>query len=97
MTDNDDKERLADGLPSFNSALLVLRDMGYVISLTELESSGEDVADEWSATKGNVELFASDPLGLLGLATIWEKRGRWDNKNDYDLYGQIVSATYGED
>ncbi len=62
----------------FAPAFAVLRSRGY-----HVEARAEAGGDQWLARRGDEELVADDPLQLLGLACMLEKRGRgWSATDD---------------
>lgn len=85
-------------------ALLTLESMGYTIGLayTGIERDGKVSYDQdWEATKPGISVSATNPVELLGLAMIAEKRGaHWqvgaDADNPLSRY-EDQAKTYDED
>ena len=61
---------LGDNLNVWNTCLAILRERGYTLSL-EADDPNADLAKcFWVAEKDGYDLWASDPIQLLGLASI---------------------------
>ncbi|MFT3776495.1 MAG: hypothetical protein QM820_64970 [Minicystis sp.] len=55
----------------YETCLRVLADRGWRASLSPRDVDEDDI---WRATKGDVELWADNPIELLGLVGVWEAR-----------------------
>ena len=62
-------------------AYLVLKEMGFKISVIEIESSEQ----LWTAQKQGLELNGASPLELLGLAQLVQCRGTNWRANDKEI------------
>lgn len=83
--------------PHENCALRQLNHMGYRLELLPTEE-GEAGVGDWFAENEDVELFASSPLALLGLAVAWERRHDLDSAElKRDLFDELLSAAYPGD
>ena len=93
--------KLADAFNTHNPALIVIEDMGFSFGIIPDEKSDEESETgigNWYAIKDDKEFIASDPLSLLGLITIWLKRGiNWRSDDDRDLYMEAMSNAYGDE
>lgn len=79
----------------WNSALRVLSSRGYQLDLTCQAQEGADIFEKhryltWHASNGEIELVASNPTELLGLANIAEHH----SDSNYEPYWWVVA---GED
>lgn len=89
--------RLAEAMNTYTPALLVLRQWGYAVTYRPPDEPGG--WSEWSARKEDREFIATDPLTLLGLATIGEVRGKdWQRRSgEPDMYGELLAAAFPVD
>jgi len=86
---------LVDALNTRNPCLVVIRDWGYEIGLNPVDE--EFGIGKWWAKKDDMEISASDPLALLGLVCLYEKRGRkWLRPEDPDIYEEVIDRYYSE-
>jgi hypothetical protein len=77
--------KLSEAMNCYNPALYVLVAWGYTCWM---EYDEIDATSTWMARQGDVQLSASNPLALIGLAAIWKERGRGWSKtsSEPDLY-----------
>ena len=66
-------EVLSEAMNTYNPALEVLLSRGYCL-FGEFESDDGPLR-AWIAERSDVRLAATTPLGLLGLAMLWEQQG----------------------
>lgn len=86
--------KLTDAMNTYNPALLSIIMKGYTLSL--IPSKDDDELGDWYATKDGDEFYASDPLRLLALISIYEIRGdSWEKKqNEENLYDHIIDQAF---
>lgn len=80
--------RLGDAMNTYNPALNILVELGYeVFVMVYTEEDGLEQKGDWVAVKDGNEFFARDPLALLGLVVLWEKRGAsWLRADEENIY-----------
>ncbi len=87
-------EQIADAGNTLVPAILTLRALGFTVTREE-----RDDGDWWLAQADNLELRASDPLKLLGLAELRRARGsKWkatDSKIDEILREYTLDGDAG--
>jgi hypothetical protein len=86
--------RLADAMNTYNPALNILKDKGYLLWLDPGDEDDDD--EDWWASKDGREFVAADPLRLLALVAIWEALGdawRISDKR-VPLYNEIRERAY---
>lgn len=76
---------------TYNPALEVIVEKGYKIIIVDNEESFD-----WKAIKKGEEFLASDPLRLLALITVFEKKGENWNSFKESYYDNILKEFYGE-
>ena len=86
---------LSQAMNTYTPALLCLQKIGYELRAVD-DDDGEDQTI-WIAENAEVRLSAFDPLALLGLASLWQMRGKdWSKGHEeqslYDLLmdGQVI-------
>jgi hypothetical protein len=72
---------------TYNPSLLALREKGYDVWL---ESSGDDDRSLWCARKDDHSFLAYSGPELLGLVALHEHFGDDWNRQEPDLYGQLI-------
>lgn len=88
---------LIDTVNTHNPSLIVLRDLGFEITI-EPDEECETELGIWKASKGTAIFKASDPLSLLGLVCLWQHKGdNWKNVNGENLYQEIIDEVYGDE
>jgi hypothetical protein len=60
--------------------VLALRSQGFTVSRKVIEGH-----EEWRAERPDLVLIAADPVGLLGLASLRERRGREWRASDEEI------------
>jgi hypothetical protein len=60
--------------------ILALRSQGFTVSMTIVAEH-----EEWRAERPDLVLVADDPLGLLGLASLRQHRGREWRASDQEI------------
>ncbi len=88
--------RLADAANTYNRALAVVRKKGYRIYYYPDEDE-ERTGCFW-AIKDKRDFIASDPLGLLGLITMWEYFGdEWQALAVPNIYDEVMDVAVPQD
>ena len=89
--------RLADAANTYDRALAVVRKKGYHLFFYP-GADEEGGGDTYWAIKDKRDFIASDPLGLLGLITMWEHFGdEWQAHDVPRLYNELIDVAYPED
>ena len=70
---------------TYNPSLIVLRDKGYDLWLEQGENGSL-----WCARKGGQSFLAYSGPELLGLVTLWEHLGENWNRQEPDVYGELM-------
>jgi hypothetical protein len=73
-----------------NPSLIVLRDKGYDLWLEPAEGGSL-----WCARKGAKSFLAYSGPELLGLVTLWEYLGEHWDRQQPDLYGELLGKEAG--
>ena len=76
---------------TFNPCLIILRQKGWTL---RAETDGDRLI--WSALRNGVECSAFSPPELLGIVTLAETFGRDWNRQEPDIFGEILRRTDGE-
>ena len=84
--------KLAEAMNTYSPALLVLQELGFQLAVERTRES--EKWKTWVARKDDRTFFASDPLVLLGLVSLWQHRGdSWQMKAGEDaLYDKLISS-----
>jgi hypothetical protein len=84
--------KLAEAMNTYNPALLILQQLGFQLRVEPKSENGK--WRTWVARKDDKTFFASDPVVLLGLVSLWQHRGdSWQMKGgEEDLYGKLISV-----
>ena len=75
---------------TYNPSLIVLREKGY-----ELWLEKGDEGSLWCARKGEQSFLAYSGPELLGLVVLWEHLGENWNRQQPDLYGELIDRILG--
>jgi hypothetical protein len=86
------RSSLAASGDTYNPSLIVLRDKGYRLWLEK----GEDDRSLWCAQKGSQSFLAYSGPELLGLVVLWEHLGEGWNRQEPDVYGELVDGMEDE-
>lgn len=70
---------------TYNPSLIVLREKGYELWLEKGENGSL-----WCARKGGQSFTAYTGPELLGLVALWEHLGENWNRQEPDIYGELV-------
>ena len=89
--------KISDAMNTYTPALLLLKAWGFEIKLED--DDFDTRAADWTATKEDIVVVASDPLRLLGLAALATSRGKnWQRHDDEDdQYEAMLAAVYKEE
>jgi hypothetical protein len=71
---------------TYNPSLLVLKDKGYHLWLEK----GDDDRCFWCAEKGGQSFLAYSGPELLGLVVLWEHLGKDWNRQEPDLFSELI-------
>ena len=95
--------RLSSNPNIYNTCLNILREQGFEVSVHREDASIEIQDCLWYAKLGEFDFYAGNPIELLGLATILNKRKPdeprpywWRSSDDADIYDELVDAAYPE-
>jgi len=94
---------LCDNLNVWNTCLAILREHGYDLSI-EADDPNADLSDcHWVATKDGYDLWASDPIQLLGLSSIHGYHAPKEPPSDYwwridgpDIMDELIQKRWPE-
>lgn len=75
---------------TYNPSLIVLRDKGYDLWLEQGENGSL-----WCAKKGEQCFLAYTGPELLGLVTLWEHLGPDWNRQEPDVYSELIDKMEG--
>jgi hypothetical protein len=83
--------KLAEAMNTYSPALLVLHQLGFQLTVERPRENQK--WRTWVARKDDRTFFASDPLVLLGLVSLWQHRGdSWQMKEGENaLYDKLIS------
>ncbi|KAA1246348.1 hypothetical protein [Aquimarina sp. RZ0] len=82
---------ITEAMNTYNPALAILKDKGYVIKII-LNEDKEEIF-RWNALKDENDIYAFNPLSLLALCTIAEQYGdNWKNYCEPDLYDELLES-----
>ncbi len=70
---------------TYNPSLIVLRDKGYELWLERGENGSL-----WCAKKGDQSFLAYSGPELLGLVVLWENLGENWNRQQPDIYSELI-------
>jgi hypothetical protein len=70
---------------TYNPSLIVLREKGYDLWLEKGENGSL-----WCARKGTQSFLAYTGAELLGLVTLWEHFGKDWNRQEPDIYSELI-------
>ena len=95
---------LAENLNVHNTCLNILKKRGYKLWLHSDDPDADVLESFWCAEKNGYEFLATNPIELLGLASIYEFKGEpteeeqsyWWVVDDEDVYDQILEARWPE-
>ncbi len=93
---------ITDDRRAYNAALITLVKQGFEISIEppSFDDPSEDDGAEigfWVAEKDGFRFVASEPVALLGIASIYINRGpNWKRQNDKNYYDEILQKHYPE-
>lgn len=79
---------LSEAANTWGPALELLRSQGFTLRISD-----EEAQTIWIAERAEIRITASDPLTLLGLASLWSARGAdWRTCADPGLYDRILDG-----
>lgn len=95
---------LGDNTNVWNTCLLILREQGYLLSLRSDDPDADLSQCFWVAEKDGYDLWASDPIQLLGLAADHQYKSpsgppapHWWRVEGADILDELVTAKWGTD
>ena len=74
-----------------NPALFILLEEGYEIKVDLDEDEDQDLPPFWTASKDDILIHSRDPIALLGLSMIAERKGDKWRDYPYNLKMQFLN------
>jgi hypothetical protein len=95
---------LGSHLNVWNTCLIILRERGWKLGLEGDEEADLTKICMWSAEKNGYDLWADNPIELLGLAAVYDQQAPTGEPEPYwwrvegdDIYDELLEAKWPDD